>query len=314
MFDPVRRLAADQGGASAVILALALPMLMLATGGAIDFSRAASKRQTIANGLELSCRHAALVLGHRGNITAGDSQFVNETANTRLASLEISDAGVSSTVAEGTITIRAASSSANVFASLLNIETVALSVQRSCTITVTEPPKELTPTEISFKLDYARGTWWKRVSLWVRRPDGREVQLGSITYHATHYYPGTVTGSLDKTLVLGEYDSVFLKMEYSTDGCPPGQVPKDAWTCVPQSSTYKKYGKVGTLRTDDLSTSQHLYVDGKQVAKNTKFTTADLFDCDRPVKHEWEDGGGWSAADIGFTVTASKCTDKDRAS
>ncbi|PZO06750.1 MAG: hypothetical protein DCF28_01295 [Alphaproteobacteria bacterium] len=51
----VRDLLVQTGGGTAVIFAIALPVLVLAVGGGFDLSNAMSHRQKVANALEIAC-------------------------------------------------------------------------------------------------------------------------------------------------------------------------------------------------------------------------------------------------------------------
>jgi hypothetical protein len=71
----------------------------------------------------------------------------------------------------------------------------------------------------------------------------------------------------------------------------------------------KDTGKV--FKSDDQSTSEHLYLDGKEVEKNTKVDIFSVVPCGQESSQAWEDGGNSlpapvSNADFYYKVTG-KC-------
>jgi Flp pilus assembly protein TadG len=295
---------------------LAVPMLALAVGGGIDISRAAAQRQRMASTVELSCQHSSIEVSYRraqagANAKQDYTSVVNDITNKKMTEDGQTGVAVASTIVDDAITIRASGASANAFAGIIGYSSVALQVERSCTIVHTPVPA---PGQITFKLDYAYGWYWKRVTLWVHKPgDSADTQIASMVYQPTDKSgangrgTGSVTGSLNQTLDLGVYDKIYLKMEVSTNGCPPGQAPNSGGQCKRGES-----GSIYTIRTDDPNTSNHLFVNGKQLPANSSASVLQLFKCGQSVSHAWEDGGGWSKQDIGFTVTATNCTQNDK--
>lgn len=294
------------------MFALAAPALALAVGGGIDLSRAAAQRQRIASAVELACQHSSVEVSYRrrqsnANPNEDYTSVVNDITNKKIAQDGLTGVVATSSIVDDSITIRATGSSSNAFAGILGYSTVALRVERQCNAT---PAPAAAPGKITFKLDYAYGWYWKRVSLWVHKPgEAADTQIASMVYQPTNKGgangrgTGSVTGSLDQTLDLGVYDKIYLKMEVSTNGCPPGQSPKPNGRCDSGNS-----GSVYSYRTDDPGTSDHLFVNGKQLPANSSASALQLFKCGQTVSHAWEDGGGWAQQDIGFTVTASNCT------
>jgi Flp pilus assembly protein TadG len=324
MLDLLGSFRRDMRGVSALTFALALPMLALAVGGSIDLSRAAAKRQAIANAVELACQHAALEIAHQqGQANASSGNYpavVNDIAQRKLRDSELSDVTVNSTVVNNLITITANGNSANVFGGILNYGSVAVGAERHCR-SASVPPPVAAPSKVTFKLDYAYGWYWKRVSLYIHKEgDATDTRKASIVYQpnnktgANGNGTGTVSGSLNQTLDLGQnYDKLYLMMEISTDGCPPDQSIRpnsgNGFTCGPITTQYPKTGKIITIKTNDPAKSNHLFVGGKQLPANAPASATQLFTCNKTVSHAWEDGGGWAHQDIGFSVEASGCSD-----
>jgi hypothetical protein len=70
-------------------------------------------------------------------------------------------------------------------------------------------------------------------------------------------------------------------------------------------------GTKKTFRSDDQTTSEHLYIDGTEVAKNTKVDIFSAVPCGQESKQAWEDGGSSlpgpvEQADFFYKVTG-KC-------
>lgn len=132
----------DVRGLSALMFGLATPAVMLAVGGGVDYSQAASRRQRIASAVELGCAHASQeVLYQKSQTNANPNQnyssTINQITNTKITDAAIngiSGVTVSSTLNNNVITITATAASANVFGSIVGASTISVGVQRNCNV------------------------------------------------------------------------------------------------------------------------------------------------------------------------------------
>jgi hypothetical protein len=110
---------------------------------------------------------------------------------------------------------------------------------------------------------------------------------------------------------LGTYTNLALRMDIKNDGCDIGKkatVSNSKVTCTDDTGkSYRTYSSA--LRTDDPATSNHLFVDGKQVPLGVTASLEKYFGCTKTQNHAWEDGGGWERQDFFYTVTATCAPD-----
>lgn len=137
----------DTSGSTALIFGLALPVLMLAVGGGIDYSQAASRRQAIASAVELGCLHSSQDISAQkqklgANPNKDYTPDVNRITLGKVNEVNlkgVSGVGVTSSIANEVITINASAASVNAFGGILGYDTVSLKVQRNCDIAATAP-------------------------------------------------------------------------------------------------------------------------------------------------------------------------------
>lgn len=130
----------DTRGVSALMFGMSVPVIALAVGGGIDFSQAASRRQHIANEVEIGCREAALKINSQSYKTGADPKkdytpLANTEIRGRVASISLSGVSgitVTSTLANNVITAVATATSTNSFGGILGYDTIALRVERRC--------------------------------------------------------------------------------------------------------------------------------------------------------------------------------------
>ena len=160
----------DTRGLSALMFGHATPAVVLAVGGGIDYSQAASRRQRIASAVELGCAHASQEVSYqKAQANANPNQNYSSTIN-QITTTKINDAAingisgttVSSTLNNNVITITASAASANVFGSIVGATTLAVGVQRSCnviTASSTGPGKVLFMESFENNHNVASNSW-----------------------------------------------------------------------------------------------------------------------------------------------------------
>jgi Flp pilus assembly protein TadG len=297
---------------------LAVP-LTISAGIAVDFSSAYLQRtnlQEIADGAAL----AGGKIYDGTNLAAAQAEatkFITSYASTTPANLSYTMTGTADRVFQ--VSLNGA-----VPTSLLKIGNVN-SVNVAVTSQATAPAK---PTIVTLTPTQAQGFWYKVVTVRVVRPGATaETVLGTVTYQPTTQNDsgqGTMTVTPSGSITLGNYTKLVLQMDIKSDGCPLGSTAsvnsnKDVSCAVIQRTYGKNDNKAAytaaqsysmTLRTDDPSTSNYLYVNGSQLPKGVIIPIENYFGCQAPQKHAWEDGGGWDRQDLFYTIS-STCLSAD---
>ncbi|AMJ58943.1 TadE/TadG family type IV pilus assembly protein [Bosea sp. PAMC 26642] len=145
VLNPLRALIADQRGVSSVMLAVSLPVIVLSVGGGIDMTRAIALRQQVASAIELACKQSAIEVDYKASKSATPDKdnykpFVDQLIQARLTSASLTGVAASSVVDTKKISITASTVSPNVFAKVLNFDTVPISLTRECARSSTPPP------------------------------------------------------------------------------------------------------------------------------------------------------------------------------
>ncbi|MCO5064111.1 MAG: pilus assembly protein [Rhizobiaceae bacterium] len=128
----------------------------------------------------------------------------------------------------------------------------------------------------------------KKVTKWSNTTGVKLIQQtsGSTKYETTcktSYYGGDTKGAV---IDVSTMDNLYLRMDVTS-------------------------GTKRTFRSDDMATSEHLFLDGKEVDKNTKVDIFSAVPCGQESAQAWEDGGSAlpgpvTAADFFYKVTG-KC-------
>ncbi len=299
----------DRGGNFAMMTALLAAPLLIVAGVAVDYSYAASQRthlQEIAD--------AAALEG--GKIFDGTNLSVATTAAKNFLkgySAQMPGNVTSTMTADGRVFKVALNASVDTsLMKVANVNSVAIAAGAGAIA----PAK---PTNITFDPTYAKGFWYKKISVMVVRPGSTaETTLATIVYQPTTLADdgkGTMTmvpatGTID----LGNYTKLILKMEIKKDYCPTGYSGKEVSPnrTVKCTATNQTSSKVydSTLRTDNPNQMDSLYVDGKQLQKGTAYPLEAYFGCAAKQSHAWEDGGGGPTQDFFYTVSAD-CSGSD---
>lgn len=295
-------------GNAAFFLSLSLLPLIVSVGCALDYARAMAARTALQTALDSAVLAAIQMPEAQRSATAS-----------RTLAAAFHHAGASeptatwTTGADGSFRGQASTQENTSFMQIVRIKTLNVAANAAAMKRGTNVPSTTT-----FKLTYAYGWYWKRVTLWSHEPGNAQDTLrATFTYQPTDLLAqagrgtGTVTGPINQAITVGStYDKLYLKMEVSTDGCAPGYMPTVSQTnadfsCKKLSNGQNKAGSQYVWRTDDPKTAEYLYVNGTRRAANTPASALQIFSCGESVKQEWEDGGGSWAQDIGFTVTAT---------
>jgi Flp pilus assembly protein TadG len=294
----IQALSSDTKGNFGILFALLIMPLLTAAGSAIDFVRASNAK---AN-LQIIADSAALASGATYNgynkdaaISAGQSMFDNAASKLPLGtthSIEISGQ---------TTRVHIQSTSKNLIMNIFGYDSLPISV-------AAQALTPMAPKNIAIIPTHAQGWFYKKVSIIVIRPNKTSEEIvGTVTYQPTTQANGG-NGEMVKVpnsaIQLGDYSKLVLKMEIKKDGCPIGQEAKILFSKVTCTKTTKqsmqKYDSI--LKTDDPNTSDHLYIDGKQLPKGVLSPLNDILECNKKPSHAWEDGGGISVQDFFYTV------------
>lgn len=297
-----------------MLTAIVLPVVLLAGGSAVDYSVAfseKSKLQDIADG--------AVLAG--GGVFDGSNFSTAKGMAAKFITAHAAGAVDEETISEGTkpddklavlrykvsakdntLTVEMTKPVPTSLMKIASINTVNVSVAASAL----SPMK---PEKITFTPTLAQGWWYKKISILVtRKGSTTEEVVGTVIYQPTTQAgggSGTYVANPSGVIDLGTYTNLALRMDIKTDGCDIGKkasVSNSKITCKNDSSS-KTYSSV--LRTDDPDTSNHLFVDGKQVPLGVKASLEKYFGCTKKQEHAWEDGGGWDRQDFFYTVTAT---------
>ncbi|WP_455270147.1 pilus assembly protein TadG-related protein [Rhizobium herbae] len=310
-------LARDKSGNFAMLTALVLPVVLVGAGSAVDISAAYSERTTlqdIADGAVLAGggvfdgTNFSTAKAMAEKFIAAQSATAKDEETNQGEKLpedeKLAVIGYKISAVDKTLTV---AMTKPVPTSLMRIASIK-NIDVSVTASALSPMK---PEKITFKPTKAQGWYYKKISILVTRKGATtEEVVGTVIYQPTTQadggqgtYVANPTGVID----LGSYSNLALRMDIKNDGCDIGYkatVKNSKVSCAKNTnSTYKNYNTV--LRTDDPATSNHLFVDGKQVPLGVKASLEKYFGCTKTQEHAWEDGGGWDRQDFFYTVTAT---------
>jgi Flp pilus assembly protein TadG len=306
--DLLKKFVNDRGGNFAIMTALLAVPLTISAGVAVDLSSAYLQRtnlQEIADGAALA---GGKVFDGR-NLAAAQAEavnFITAYSTTTPASLTYTMTGTSDRVFKVTLNGAVPTS----LMRLGNVNSVDVGVSSQATAPAKPTVVTLTPTQ-------AQGYYYKVVTVRVVRPGATaETVLGTVTYQPTTHNnsgQGTMTVTPTGSITLGDYTKLVLQMDIKNDGCPLKMVAsvssKNAVSCSnTNQASSSKYDL--SLRTDDPTTSNYLFVNGTELPQGVIIPIENYFGCQAPQKHAWEDGGGWTTQDIFYTIS-STCLSAD---
>jgi Flp pilus assembly protein TadG len=295
----------DRSGATAVTFGLLLVPLLGMTGLAVDYSLASNERSKLQNAADSAALAGASIF--IGTNSAQAEARARAYLKANLGEQAANAVTINFKADKQLVTVSLNGQSGTTFMRVLNKNSVPIGV----TATALAPLK---PTTATIKVDAVYGYWFKRVTI-VAVKNGVETVVGTVVYQPTDHNGeggrgiGTTVPAPDQmqTITLGDYTSVYLKMEVNTSGCDIGYKNKDTSArMVVCEKDKNKTSYDSTLRTDDSQTVNHLFVDGKQLPLGSTPPLTDIFSCDGGThKHAWEDGGGWPNQDFFYTVTSA---------
>jgi Flp pilus assembly protein TadG len=306
--DLLKKFVNDRGGNFAIMTALLAVPLTISAGVAVDLSSAYLQRtnlQEIADGAAL----AGGKVFDGTNLAAAQAEavnFITAYSTTTPASLTYTMTGTSDRVFKVTLNGAVPTS----LMRLGNVNSVDVGVSSQATAPAKPTVVTLTPTQ-------AQGYYYKVVTVRVVRPGATaETVLGTVTYQPTTHNnsgQGTMTVTPTGSITLGDYTKLVLQMDIKNDGCPLKMVAsvssKNAVSCSnTNQASSNKYDL--SLRTDDPTTSNYLFVNGTELPQGVIIPIENYFGCQAPQKHAWEDGGGWTTQDIFYTIS-STCLSAD---
>jgi Flp pilus assembly protein TadG len=303
----LREFLKDRRGVTALTFALLLVPIMGMTGLVVDYSIASNERSKLQDAADAAALAGASIFTG-ANASAAEARARAYLKANLGAEADTIAVTFKFDAKNHNVTANLSGQTSTMFMHLLNQNNVSVGV----TSTALAPLK---PTTASITVDSVYGYWFKRVSIIVVR-NGVEVVVGTITYTAVDHSGGGGRGTgktvpdlnTPTTYNLGDYTKLYLKMEIKNDGCDIGYRNNSSTNivnCVASTkSQYANYNS--TLRTDDPTTVDHLFVDGTQLALGSTPPLDNLLNCDStPHSHAWEDGGGWAQQDFFYHVSAA---------
>lgn len=312
--------AGDESGNVAIIAALMLSVLIISAGMAVDYSRAISEVQALtaaadsaalASVTEAANQQAAGATDWQSKGQAiGDAMFAANEQSGKFSKATTHSIDFTLASSKLTATVNFTAIVPTTLMQIVNIKTIKL--KRSVAAEIAMQPT--TPTAVTFTPTGAQGVFWKQVTLWVHRPgDATDTKLATYVYQPTDRNAisawgsngvGTLTSNPPGKIDLGTYDKLYLRMDVNIAPCKLG-LDSAAWspvTCAVMATAPTSY--LDVLRTDNAYQSANLFVDGTQLPSNVVPSITTLMPCGRTEKFSWEDGGGWSAQDFYFDITA----------
>jgi hypothetical protein len=258
-----------QEGSVAVLFAVFMLVLAAAMGCAIDFAMAYKTRSKIQGALDAATLAAARNGEQTQAQTIAGNQFKANSKEGNVTSFNVrytkSDVVVSATAG------------ANVKMSFLPL--FGLNVLPVAAKSEAKAPRKL--KSVKFIATDGQGWWEKTVKLMVLRPGSTTpVEIANVHYIVSDKKPpdkGTIVANPTGWVDLGNYTYAYLEMTIG-----PRAFEFDKWC--------PNCPKV--IRSDDPSTSDRIYVDGKQMPKGKAVKIFELAKCGETTKQAWEDGGG----------------------
>jgi Flp pilus assembly protein TadG len=285
----LRGFAGDKNGNFGMITALLAVPLLLTAGSALDVTMATLLRQDLQDVADSAVLAAGSVYDGTNPEQAkkkGQSFLKGYAANLPAGtSFEVS-------LKDDIIQVQINSTSDNAFMGIVGHHKMKVAV-------IAEATSTLRPTSVKITPIKASGMFYKLISIVVVRNDNSEEVVGTVEYQAWAPLRVDPPGEID----LGAYKKLYLKMDVKGDGC--GLKHKVVtWSpqliCEPTTQPQFSYFSF-TLRTDNPSTSHHLFVDGKQMLQG-QVVELDTMACGKSTKHAWEDGGGFADQDFFYNL------------
>ncbi|MEQ1652706.1 MAG: TadE/TadG family type IV pilus assembly protein [Hyphomicrobium sp.] len=276
--------AIDNRGSVSVIFAVMLTVLVAFLGAAVDVSRFYRAQHDYQNALD------SAVLA---SLSAPTDHEGAERFNSYLNAKGIaSKTATYSRVVVGSEIIASGTHHVSVQTPLLSV----IGIKTFEASLMAEAAAPMRPETIELKLNQAYGWSNKDVQFWVQRPDGTKEVIASLKYLMTDKggadWRGTGTTTIlpSANITIGEFTSLWVEM----------QVHHEDGTNVMYSSR-------------DPASSDHVFVDGKQMPLGKSVLITELIPCNTTVEHSMEDMPtdsdpiNWEKQDISYDVTTT-CT------
>ncbi|CAN7162693.1 pilus assembly protein [Phyllobacterium sp. LjRoot231] len=284
----------DSSGATAVTFGLLLVPLMGMTGLAVDYSVASNERSKLQNAADAAALAGASIF--TGPNSAAAEALARAYLKANLGEEAANAVTINFKAEKQQVTVTLGGQTNTTFMRVLNKDSLPIEV----TSIALAPLK---PSSATITIDKVTGYWFKRVSIVVKR-NGQKFVVGTITYTAADHNGAGGLGSgvtnppisVATKYDLGEYDknSLYLQMDIKNDGCDVGYRNTSTTNKVVCKTSTKSADAAynSTLRTNDPSTYNNLFVDGKRLTTTSGNPLDNLLDCDQKEhEHWWEDGG-----------------------
>jgi len=253
-FRASKSLASDQRGNVAITFALVAVPLLIAMGCAVDYSIAATSKTKVQGALDSAVLAAARTTGG----VAAQTEVFNNIFSANMAEYKV--AGNASNLtpsltanSDGSLAAKVTASVPTSLMQIVGISSIPVTVTNQTA--ATESPK--TPTTATFQMKVAKGSYWKRLTLYIVDAYGKTQQIAQWVYQPFNmnynalldsvYYDqlvnlswsmnntfygnsdsrngiGTLIGPTTPVTLGLNYKDAYLTMEIMTDGCSDTQV------------------------------------------------------------------------------------------
>lgn len=263
----------------AVYFALALPVLLLGTGVALDYSNAASTKSKMQDALDSAVIAAILEAKNKGH----EKKAVKNVYSQQVEFGKIKDVRRTSSGGHISLTSKATYELPSMFGGLTGKKVLPISV----TSTASAPTKI---SSMQIQITRASGWWGKTVSFRGLR-NGVDTEIANAVYSTVG--PGlqrSFTVSESGWIDLTEYKDIYIEFRIHDNA---HQFNK--WCGLPGCPK-----KLFSTKSDE--NSDRFYIDGQRQPKYTTIEFEDTLSCGQRTRHAWEDGGAMSP-DFEYYVT-----------
>lgn len=267
-------------GSVALIFGLSLLPLAILVGLAVDYSRADDIRTTDQSALDAAVISALSQEGAKVSQSTIQTHYSANGGHGTVKKVKLkTNNNTVSVEASATVDLP------TTFGRLVKINSMEIKLHSEA-----QAPKKL--SELQIRPITASGWFIKTVSLYATTESNPSPQLlGTVKYRPSA--PTSGTGTMTDTfggnwVTIADATAVWFELDID-----PTSI--GLWPAL-----------LMHLSSKDPSTSHHLFVDGKQMAKGVAVNLADIVPCGSTARHSWEDGGNWSAQDFTYEVTG-KC-------
>lgn len=317
------RFVRNEAGVTAIMFGLALIPIALAAGSAIDYTNGARMKAKLQEPIDVAGLAAVKNSGSEMSTAKSNFDGLADRAGFIGANSTWTFDG------SGKLSGNATAAVPTAFMQLAGLK--SMTVTASVVVQQSGLP---TPDEVIISVNYAKGWYWKRLTIWKQdTATSSPALLATYTYQPTSLLnggTGTQSGDFGTPIKIGtNYKSIYLQMDVSPDGCPPNLAPQYAdaidsyntqhwsnYTCMTPDSKHPKVASIYTFKTNDSSTANHMFSSGTQIPTSTiksivtkdstpsgmftQMTSTDtgsvssIFKCGATITHGWEDTKNYS--------------------